>query len=115
MQAADEFRQRKAAFVTDFCKPIYELWLDEAVSTGRIVAPEYFSNPIKRRAWQAADWFAETSRAIDPLKEVNAMKLRLENGLSTYSKELAESSGLDFEDVIATLAQERKILAETNS
>lgn len=108
LQAADEFRVRRARFVADFCTPIYETWLSEAVALGRINAPKFFDDPLIKAAWCSADWFNETTKFLDPLKETQAMVLRLQNGLSTYRKELAENSGLDFDDVIETLGQERE-------
>ena len=110
LQAQDEFRQRKGWFVNDFCKPIYEQWLMEAVATGRISAPGFFDDPIKRAAWSAADWFSPNSHFLDPVKEVQAMILRLNAGLSTYSQEIAEATGQDFQDVIETLGQERTLI-----
>ena len=110
LQAADEFRQRKAWFAHDFLQPIYQTWLAEAIAIGRIDAPGYFDDPIKRAAWQNANWYNENTHSLDPLKEAQAMKLKLENGLTTYHKELAESGGLDFEEVTETLAQERQML-----
>ena len=108
LQAEDVFRQRKAAFVIDFCAPVYELFLMEAIALGRIDAPG-FDEPIKRQAYLNAQWINERSGVIDPLKEVNSSILKLEHGLSTYERELAEQ-GLDFEDVMETLAQERELL-----
>ncbi|MBD3878681.1 MAG: phage portal protein [Quinella sp. 1Q5] len=110
LQAEDEFRTRRKAFISDFCTPIYELFLTEAIALGRIDAPGFFDDPIKHQAYLAADWYSEKTKALDPLKEVSAQTKRLENGLSTYSKELAESAGLDFDDVIETLNQERQFL-----
>ena len=111
LQANEEFRQRRAAFVTDFCAPVYEQFLTEAIAVGRVKAEGFFDDALKRQAWLAAEWFAESTKTLDPLKEVNAMAARLANGLSTYRKELAESAGLDFDDVIETLKQERALLS----
>ena len=111
LQAADEFRQRKGWFVADFCAPVYEQWLAEAVALGRIDAPGFFDDPTKRAAWCAADWFNEQSHFLDPIKETQAMILRLQAGLSTYSAEIANATGQDFDDVIETLAQERKLIS----
>lgn len=110
LQAADEFRVRRARFVQDFCQPIFETWLSEAVALGRIEAPGFFEDTLKRAAWCSAEWRSETVKFLDPMKETQAMILRLQNGLSTYSKELAENTGLDFDDVAETLAQEREII-----
>lgn len=110
LQAADEFRQRKAWFVTDFCQPVFEQWLAEAVALGRIDAPGFFDDAVKRAAWSTADWRNETSHFLDPVKETQAMILRLNAGLSTYAQEISEATGQDFYDVIGTLAQERELV-----
>ena len=113
LQAQSTFNNYKQWFINDFCKPIYEQFLLEAVSIGRIDAPHFFDDPIIRAAWSNAEFYNETSRILDPVKEVNAAILRLQNGLTTYEKELAESQGLDFDDVLSTLRQERELLKET--
>ena len=110
LQAADEFRQRKAWFIQDFCAPVYEQFLAEAVALGRIDAPGFFDDPIKRAAWSQADWRNEASHYLDPTKETQAAIMRLNAGLSTYAAEVAEATGQDFYDVSETLAQEREIV-----
>ena len=110
LQAQDEFRQRKGWFVQDFCKPVYEQWLAESVALGRIDAPGFFDDPAKKAAWSAADWFNENSHFLDPVKETQAMILRLNAGLSTYRKEISEATGQDFDEIIETLAQERALI-----
>lgn len=112
LQAADEFRQRKGWFVADFCAPVYEQWLSEAVAIGRIDAPGFFEDPLRRAAWTGADWFNEASHFLDPVKETQAMIMRLQSGLSTYSAEIANATGQDFDDVIETLSQERELVAK---
>lgn len=112
LQAQDEFRLRKVQFIHDFCAPIYEQFLAEAVALGRIDAPGYFDDPVKRAAYSAADWYNPALKFLDPVKEVQAMILRLNAGLSTYRQEIAEATGQDFDDVIETLAQERELLNE---
>lgn len=111
LQAQDEFRTRKAAFVQDFCAPVYEQWLAEAVALGRIDAPGFFDDPLTRSLWTSAAWYNERSGVLDPVKETQAAILRLEAGLTTYSREIAESEGQDFDEVVSTLAQERAMLA----
>lgn len=109
-EAANEFRRRKAWFINDFLQPIYEMFLMEAVAIGRIEAAGFFEDPRLRAAWLNADWINETNHSLDPLKEAQAIKLRLDSGLSTYRKELAENGGLDFDDVVETLSQERALI-----
>lgn len=112
LQAQDEFRVRKSAFVNDFCRPIFEQFLTEAVALGRVDAPGFFDDPLTKSYWLASDWFNERAGILDPIHETQAMITRLANGLTTYRREVAETSGLDFDDVIQTLAQERDLLKQ---
>ena len=115
MQAQEEFRQRRLAFVQDFCAPIYEQFLIEAVALGRIDAPGFFDDAVKRRQWSAADWRTEASHLLDPLKEVQASALKLQLGLSTYEQEAAELCGTDFFENARQLALERELLPQADS
>ncbi|MBR4153389.1 MAG: phage portal protein [Selenomonadaceae bacterium] len=110
LQAQNEYNQRKAFFITDFLKPIYEQFLSEAVATGRIDAPGYFDDANKKVAYLNAEWYTPTSKVLDVTKETNAAIAKLESGLSTYEKEIAEMSGEDFEEVIEKLSQECELL-----
>ena len=109
LQASSEFERRKAAFIRDFCQPIYEQFLLEAVGTGRIKAAG-FEEPLKRQAYSQSGWYTRTSRILDPQRETQAMILRLQNGLSTYEREILESTGEDFNEVAETLNRERHLL-----
>ena len=109
LQASSEFERRKAAFIRDFCQPCYEQFLLEAVGTGRIAAAG-FEDPLKRQAYSQAGWYTRTSRILDPQRETQAMILRLQNGLSTYEREILESTGEDFNEVAETLNRERHLL-----
>ncbi len=99
LQAEDEFKSRRAAFVNDFCKPIYEQFLTEAIALGRIDAPGFFDDPIKHQAYLNADWLSQRNNVLDPTKEVSAAILRINNGLSTREIEVANLSGRDFDDI----------------
>lgn len=109
LQAADEFRQRRESFVNDFCQPIYEIFLAEAVAIGRIDAPKFFEDPVIRRLWSSADWHNETSHLLDPVKEVQASALKIQLGLSTYAKESAEICGTDYEENLRQLYLENSL------
>lgn len=99
LQAEDEFKARRAAFVNDFCTPIYQAFLTEAIALGRVDAPGFFDDPIKRQAYLNADWLCEQNHSLDAVKEVSAAKMRLELGLSTKEIEVANLSGRDYDDI----------------
>ena len=42
MEAWKAFRMRREWLVKDFCRPVYEVWLTEAVARGRVCAPGFF-------------------------------------------------------------------------
>jgi len=84
-------------------QPIYELWMEEAIALGRVLAPGFYSN---KYAWLKSRWVFAGRGWVDPVKEATAAKLRLETGLSTLEMECAEQ-GLDWEDVLEQQARER--------
>ena len=112
LQAWDEYKQRRTWFARDFCQPVYEMWLTEAVAIGRIHAPGFFADPLIRKAWCSAEWFGPTMSILDPVKDINGANLRIYNGLSTREKEAAEMTGTDFEENLEQLAYEKKLIEE---
>lgn len=110
LQAWEEYKLRRKWFARDFCQPIYEVWLMEAVATGRIEAPGFFDDPLIRKAWCNADWFGPTMSILDPVKDMNGSTLRVENGVSTREREAAEMTGTDLEENIVQLAFEKQLM-----
>jgi lambda family phage portal protein len=51
LEAWKAFRMRREWFACDFCIPIYEVWMSEAVARGRISAPGFFTHPEIRAAY----------------------------------------------------------------
>lgn len=101
-----ETKARRQGFIYDFCQPVYEAWLSEAVALGRLDCPGFFDDPLLRAAWCGVDWVGASMGQIDPLKEVNAAILRIQSGLSTREREAAELNGSDFAENAAQLKRE---------
>jgi lambda family phage portal protein len=114
LEAWKMFKMRRAWTTQDFCQPIYEEWLAEAVARGRIKAPGFFNDPIKRKAWCGAEWNGPSPGQLDPVKEVTAATMRINNGLSTREKETQELTGGDFDRNIEQLAREKKLMESAN-
>lgn len=108
LQAWEEYKLRRKWFANDFCQPVYETWLAEAVAIGRIKAPGFFDDPRIRQAYCHADWFGPTMSILDPVKDVNGSAMRVAYGLSTRTREAAEMTGTDFDENIEALAYEQK-------
>lgn len=109
LQAEDEFRQRRLAFVNDFCQPIYENFLMEAVALGRIKADGFFDDPLKRALWTSASWYVEGSHLLDVTKELQGAQMRIALGLTTHEQEAAELCGTDYNDNLEVLAYEYEV------
>lgn len=99
LEAWKMFRMRRQWLVETFCQPVYEEWLAEAIAKGRIQAPGFFNDPLVRAAWSGAEWYGPTQGQLDPLKEANAAKVRIEEELSTRTREAAEATGEDWDRV----------------
>lgn len=89
-------RPRRRWLTTTWLRPIYELWLEEAVNAGVIDAPGFYAN---RYAYTRCRFVFGGKGWVDPVKEITAAKLRLEIGVSTLEQECAEQ-GLDWEEVL---------------
>lgn len=106
------FKMYRAWLANDFCQPVYEEWLAEAVAKGRIAAPGFFSDPIRRKAYCRAQWNGPARGILDPVKEVNAAVTKVENGFSTRSIETMEMAGGDFYSNCEQLKHEERKLKE---
>ena len=97
LEAWKLFNYWRTWWVTNFCQPIYEEWLYEAVLKGRVQAPGFLDDPMIRYAYSWADWTGPSQGQLDPVKEVTAAALRVENGFNTRQRETAELTGGDWE------------------
>ena len=102
----------RAWFVADFCQPIYEEWLSEAVAKGRIKAPGFFADPIIKDAYCSAEWTGPSVGQLDPTKEVEAAEKRVQGGYSTREREARELTGTDFYKNIKQRKREEELLKE---
>jgi len=110
LEAWKMFRVRRQWTAKEFCQPVFEEWLSEAVALGRIRAPGFFNDPAIRRAWCAAEWTGPAPGQLDPVKEATAANLRIANGSSTREREALESNGSDFWSNIQRQKVEREAM-----
>lgn len=115
LEAWKAFKMRREWFADDFCRPLYEVWMAEAVARGRIIAPGFFSDPSIRAAWLGSEWIGPTQGQLDPVKEITAEKLACENGFSTREQSTIRLNGGSFEANAEQLADENSRLAEANN
>ena len=108
LEAHKFFRMRRAFIGSDFCQPIYEEWLFEAVAKERVYAPGFLEDPAVRKAYSVAEWYGPSFGVLDPTKEVAAAKIRVDEGFSTREKETAELSGLSYDYVFNKRVREEQ-------
>lgn len=96
LSAYKTYRRWRDWMSTEFCQPVYELWLEEAVAKGRVIAPGFLSNPVVRAAWCKAIWIGDGPGSIDPSKEVTAAEKRINLGISTIESESILHDGQDW-------------------
>lgn len=112
LEAWKFFNGRRAWVAADFCQPVYEAWMDEAVARGRITAPGYFKDPLMRAAYLGSKWIGPAKGQINERDEVVAATLRVDARLSTLDEETAQLNGGDFEDNIRQMSKEQRMLQE---
>lgn len=112
LEAWKAFHMRRTWFANDFCDPIYEMWMSEAVARGRINAPGFFTDPILRAAYLGCDWVGPSQGQLDPVKEMNAEILAISHGLTTHEAAATRLNGSQFDRNIEQLVQENTKLKE---
>ena len=105
---------RRKWFVDDFCQPVYETWLAEAVARGRIKAPGFFDDPLVREAWCGARWIGPVQGQLDPKKEVEAAIMQVGNGFKTHEQVTVELGGGDWTENTEQLIRENELLKKAN-
>ena len=113
LEAWKSFRMKRSWFADDFCQPIYEIWLAEAVAKGRISAPGFFLDASIRKCYCRATWNGPAPGHLDPVREVQAAQLRVENGFSTRTSEAVEINGSDYAENVEMLEEENIKLNRT--
>lgn len=108
LEAWKMYKMRRSWFVDDFCNPIFQEFMDEAVAKGYINAPGYFENPLIRKAYLKCEWYGPTQGQLNPLQEVTAAIKRVENDFSTRSREAREMNGSSWSDNVKQRVIEEK-------
>ncbi len=114
LEAWKGFKMRREWLTEDFCKPVYEIWLTEAVARGRISAPGFLTDPTIRAAYLGSEWIGPSAGQIDPTKEIQAATMAIEAGLSTHEAEAIKINGSEYSRNIEKLKTENELLKDAN-
>ena len=97
LEAWKYFMMERSWLAENFNQEIFKVWMYEAVTLGRIVAPGFLVDPAVQKAYLGADWVGPAKGQIDELKEVKAAKMRKDEGFTTISQETKAMTGGDWE------------------
>lgn len=103
LEERDNWMLAQQELIDQFLDVVYEDWLDNALLSGAIVMPNGSALPAaKRQKFMAHEFQGRRWQWVDPLKDIQASVLAIENGLaSPYS--IAAQQGLDAEEVLDDL------------
>lgn len=109
------FMGRRKVIANKFASQIFALLFEEMIARRYITLPAKarYSFYERRYAWTKADWIGSGRLAIDGLKEVKEALLRIEGGLSTYEKELAQL-GEDYQEIFEQQVREMEERRDKN-
>ena len=114
LEAWKAFRMRREWLTKSFCRPVYEVWMTEAVARGRISAPGFLTDPLIRQAYLQSEWIGPSQGQLDPTKEVAAAISAIENGLSTREAEAIRLNGSEYAANVDKLTLENERLRKAN-
>lgn len=113
-EAWDYFLRRRHWLVESLCQPVYEAVITEAVASGRLSAPGFFSDPLIKKAWLSSQWTGDAPNQLDPKKEIDAARQRIDARLTSRSEERSKLVGGDWEAALPQIIKEEKLLAANN-
>lgn len=114
LEAWKAFKMRREWFADDFCRPVYEVWMSEAVARGRIIAPGFFTNAAIRAAYLSSEWIGPSQGQLDPTKEITAEILACGEGFSTHEQSTIRLNGGQWDANVAQLQRENQKLSEAS-
>lgn len=109
LEAWKFFRARRVWLAANFCQPVYEAVISEAVARGFLIAPGFEADPMIRAAYLGAEWIGPPRGQIDQLKEANAAEKWIAIGAKTLAEVTAENTGGDWERKHTQRAKEHQM------
>lgn len=95
---------------SEFCQPVYERVILEAVLRGQLRARGFLDNP---EAWTRARWKGPAQTWVDPQREVDATLNAVAGNLTTFADECA-ARGVHWEDLFEQRAKEEALRERLN-
>lgn len=115
LQERDCWRAGQRFIIDAFVRRVTERWLELSLLAGALTMPNGSSLPALKidKFKDGLDYIGRGWDWVDPLKEVNAAKVAVEEGLATRTQIVASKGG-DFEENIIELEREMQLLKQHN-
>ena len=111
LEERDQWIALQAWFIDTLMEPIYNEWIGNALAFGQIVLANGSPLPIEKRdKFSAHTWQARRWQWVDPLKDMNANVVAIENGLKS-PQSIAAELGMDYEDTLIQIKQAQDLAA----
>ncbi len=104
LQAQKYFKSRQRWLAERLCQPVWNMVQEEAYLKNQLPISNFYEREMD---WTLVRWITPGWQWVDPLKEVKAVELALENNLTSLADEVAQK-GQDWETVMEQNARERK-------
>lgn len=99
----------RSEFQAKFNKPVWEQVVDYGIRIGAVRMPKgYLDDPLVRMAALNCKWIGPTPVALDPVKEVQAMKLAVDARFTTMEQAIQQLNGGNFDETQDRIDRERE-------
>lgn len=96
-------------FINSFCKPTRDQVITWGVLQGDLIIPDFFDY---RTSYLKAMWIGDPMGSVDPLKDIKAHVLAVDNNLGTREKSTSDLGNGDFTTNVDILGKEKELLLE---
>lgn len=106
VEEREQWKSLQNWFIENFVNPVYESWLEMALTTSAINLPI-----SKYDKFNAPNWMPKRWSWVDPLKDIQAIEKAIQLKLRTRREAMAETNN-DFEETIDALAEEKQYIID---
>ncbi|MHA1193229.1 MAG: phage portal protein [Promethearchaeota archaeon] len=102
-------KPERMLFINSFCKPTRDQVITWGILQGDLVIPDFFEN---KSAYLKAIWIGDPMGSVDPVKDVKAHILAIDNYLGTREKSTSDLGHGDFETNVDILTKEKELIKD---
>lgn len=106
------FKVKRQWMANQYCQPIFETWLSEAISKGQVEAPGFFDSNLVKSAYCGCAWVGDSKGQIDPVKETLGMQMQEDRGYMTAEQITTELHGTEWDRNMSQRKKEQNIRVE---